>query len=81
MAAPLRYDGEDDVFERNIAAGAASVGAPQPHNWGVGLAWSATSWPKPMYADGPRPSNIELRFSALRRYHAQRVSAKGQAAL
>ena len=41
-------DGEDDVFSRNIATGAANVGRPQPENWGVGLAWSSTSWPAPM---------------------------------
>jgi hypothetical protein len=41
------YDGEDDVFSRNIATGATNVGQTQPENWGVGLAWSKTSWPAP----------------------------------
>ena len=71
------YDGEDDVFSRNIAAGAANVGRPQPKNWGVGLAWSQTSWPAPMHMHGPQPSNVQLRFDALRQYNVRRVAMFG----
>jgi hypothetical protein len=71
------YDGEDDVFSRNIATGSANVGRPQPRNWGVGLAWSATSWPAPMYMHGPQPSNIQLRFDGLRQYDVRRVAMFG----
>ena len=71
------YDGEDDVFSRNIATGATNVGQTQPENWGVGLAWSKTSWPAPMYMHGPQPSNIQLRFDALRQYNVRRVAMFG----